>query len=723
MPFLKSQYPAKSNNYSTYEYTCNHQAQKIQTSISTNRTFSYLYTYDSKGRPDEYTYPSGLTIKNEYNATNGTLKKVIDKSTNTAIYEPGTYNARGQMLHYAMNNKSLYTTLGYNDFGLPTYRMTGKFYPTANDIQYLETNFNNQTGNLNWRKDHSRSLTENFTYDAVHKNRLATWQVQGQQQYGITYNHANGNIITKTDFTSPGNPYTYGLNAGPHAVTGVNAPLLMPAEAQQEISYNSFNKASYINHNYQRRELFLHYGPDEQRIKTEYKINGQTTLTRYFPGGGLEVEVDANGQERWLHYLPGGGLYVCDKNFNKTGMYYVLTDYLGSWHKVISETGTTIEEYSFDPWGRRRNPANWTYTGVPASFTFNRGYTGHEMLDAFNLINMNGRMYDPVMGRMLSPDNYVSSASSTQAFNRYSYALNNPLVITDPTGDHPAIIAAIAYSAIMSGLMSAQNGDGFMQGFSTGMATGMVSFGVGAAIGPVMQGVGALPGLVNAGINSSVAGFITYGLDAIVNNSPFNWKGWAINVGTAMAFGAVDGGFEAYSEDNLNVWTGKPINVGRTKFSLINNKPVNQSDLYYLDKEGNAIHITQYYNQLARELAPELYRDVYYRKGGIVDQFTFDLDLELNSLPGEEVTIKIPQGIKPKGAIGIETGQYYWLEDMEVKFTTSTGYSKVVTEGPSNFTLPSKNVKFITAEINGTGINDGAINSPNSFRVIVRRHR
>jgi hypothetical protein len=231
------------------------------------------------------------------------------------------------MMHFAMNNKSIFTTFGYDDFGLPTNRMTGNYHPSSTNIQYLETNFDPSTGNLNWRKDLNRSLTEDFTSDAVHKNRLATWQVQGQQQYGTTYNDANGNILTKTDFTSPGQPYSYGLNAGPHAVTGVVSPLLVPAEAEQEIRYNSFNKASYINHNYQRRELFLHYGPDEQRIKTEYKINGQTTLTRYFPGGGLEVEVDANGRERWLHYLPGGGLYVCDENFDKMGMYIVTTRY------------------------------------------------------------------------------------------------------------------------------------------------------------------------------------------------------------------------------------------------------------------------------------------------------------------------------------------------------------------------------------------------------------
>ncbi len=63
-----------------------------------------------------------------------------------------------------------------------------------------------------------------------------------------------------------------------------------------------------------------------------------------------------------------------------------------------------------------------------------RGFTGHEHLYAFNLINMNGRMYDPITGRMLSPDNYIQAPDLSQSFNRYSYCFNNPLRYTDPTG-------------------------------------------------------------------------------------------------------------------------------------------------------------------------------------------------------------------------------------------------------------------------------------------------
>ena len=67
---------------------------------------------------------------------------------------------------------------------------------------------------------------------------------------------------------------------------------------------------------------------------------------------------------------------------------------------------------------------NWLY----------RGYTGHEHLKEFDLINMNGRMYDPVLARFLSPDKLLQNPSNTQNYNGYSYVLNNPLKYTDPSG-------------------------------------------------------------------------------------------------------------------------------------------------------------------------------------------------------------------------------------------------------------------------------------------------
>jgi len=75
------------------------------------------------------------------------------------------------------------------------------------------------------------------------------------------------------------------------------------------------------------------------------------------------------------------------------------------------------------------------YNPCPSAAWLIRGYTGHEMLPQFGLINMNARLYDPIVGRMLSPDNYVQAPSYSQSYNRFSYVFNNPLKYTDPTGN------------------------------------------------------------------------------------------------------------------------------------------------------------------------------------------------------------------------------------------------------------------------------------------------
>ena len=88
---------------------------------------------------------------------------------------------------------------------------------------------------------------------------------------------------------------------------------------------------------------------------------------------------------------------------------------------------------SLDAWGRRRNPDGFGYDNVPIPM-FDRGFTLHEHYDDFGLINMNGRLYDPAVGRMLSPDIVIQQEHNSQAYNRYSYCFNNPLRFTDPSG-------------------------------------------------------------------------------------------------------------------------------------------------------------------------------------------------------------------------------------------------------------------------------------------------
>ena len=118
-------------------------------------------------------------------------------------------------------------------------------------------------------------------------------------------------------------------------------------------------------------------------------------------------------------------------------VYYLCGDYLGNITHIVNSSGVVKQELSYDVWGRLRNPVNQALYAVgtePVLF-LGRGYTGHEHLTAFGLINMNARLYDPVIGRFLSPDPRLQNPYSSQNYNRYSYCLNNPLVYTDPNGE------------------------------------------------------------------------------------------------------------------------------------------------------------------------------------------------------------------------------------------------------------------------------------------------
>jgi RHS repeat-associated protein len=55
-------------------------------------------------------------------------------------------------------------------------------------------------------------------------------------------------------------------------------------------------------------------------------------------------------------------------------------------------------------------------------------------MDAFGIINMNGRVYDPMTAVFFSPDPFIQSPENWLNYNRYGYCLNNPLKYTDPSG-------------------------------------------------------------------------------------------------------------------------------------------------------------------------------------------------------------------------------------------------------------------------------------------------
>ncbi len=163
---------------------------------------------------------------------------------------------------------------------------------------------------------------------------------------------------------------------------------------------------------------------------------------------------------------PGGVCAIQVEQGTTKQIYYPYYDQLGSILTVTDKYGAVVGEQNFDAWGRRRNANTWSCNSLntlPGWLT--RGFTGHEMLENFNLINMNGRMYDPILGRMLSVDPVLQNDKSTQAYNKYSYCLNNPLKYTDPSGY--TSVASVGSKALNTFWGSSGPGGAFVSGMSS----------------------------------------------------------------------------------------------------------------------------------------------------------------------------------------------------------------------------------------------------------------
>lgn len=517
-----------ANNNTQYEYNNRGLLQKVTETID-NIAHVTQYTYNVYGDVLTTTYPSGLVVTNTYTA-NGYLETIA--GAGATLYTTSSMNGQGQVTAY---NKGKTATQQQGKNSTITYvngYVTAYTTPSVQDYQLV---WDYQKGNLTSRKDARASVnkTETFLYDNL--NRLTSAKVGTGSAFTATY-ASNGNISSKTDL---GN-YTY-TNSKFNAVTGFDNVTKAVSISQQDITYTAFNQpATIAESNYL---LTYTYGADYNRIKSELKLGSSTVQnTRYYFAGGFEKDVTGT-TTRYLQYIagPAGLVAIVESNGAVHTPHYTYTDHLGSILTVTNSTFSTIEaEQSFDAWGRRRNTTSWALEptqikSLPVWLI--RGYTGHEHLDKFGLINMNGRLYDPATGRMLSPDNYIQDPHGTQSYNRYSYAHNNPLVYTDPDGNNPIVSMVIGavIGGIVNGAMYDIQGKNFFQGFWRGAIAGAV-----AGLTGYYAPIGAAGGLAYG----AASGALTGGIGAALNGTDF-WKGVGLGAATGAVFGGIFGGIEA----------------------------------------------------------------------------------------------------------------------------------------------------------------------------------
>ncbi|WP_082551965.1 RHS repeat domain-containing protein [Massilia sp. Root351] len=196
-----------------------------------------------------------------------------------------------------------------------------------------------------------------------------------------------------------------------------------------EVTWTSFDMPKTIKRN-GKSSAFV-YGSEHQRT-VQSRSDGTTVIY----AGAQEVEtvtLDGKLSTTVKTYWPFGvGVEI--EQAAQTKLYWTHTDRLGSVVAMTRLDGTLAEKLAYDAWGKRRMLTNQATPDSVSGEVDNKGYTGHEMLDQLDLVHMNGRVYDPFVAQFLSGDLLIADPSNGQNYNRYSYVLNNPTNLVDPTG-------------------------------------------------------------------------------------------------------------------------------------------------------------------------------------------------------------------------------------------------------------------------------------------------
>jgi RHS repeat-associated protein len=413
-------------------------------------THQFDFVYNSIGELDTLTYPTSVgsnrfQLKYEYG--NGYLNSIRDFTgglNGTQFWGLNLMNARGQPTGEVYRDATLpmQTTFKALTGEIDTRTFGTVAAPTS--VQNLAYTWD-LAGNFKTRTDlRQAGIHETANYDAL--NRL-TQVTDGPAGTLNVFYDAIGNVTSRSDInnnstwvydTTKKNAvrtagtinYNYDANGNMTSRNGVTQ------------TWNSANlPATLATSSFSTQ---FSYAPDRSRWKqvATYSSGTETTL---FIGGLLEKHTSGSSPTNWKHLIatPSGEVQYVRRSDTTTETYYIPSDHLGGADAVLNSAGAVLVRTSFDAWGARRDD-DWA--GAPSSTelqqianTTRHGFTGHGMLDNVGLIHMNGRVYDPAIGRFMSADPFVPTVG-TQGLNRYAYTLNSPLSYTDPSGFVPAFM-------------------------------------------------------------------------------------------------------------------------------------------------------------------------------------------------------------------------------------------------------------------------------------------
>lgn len=510
--------------------------QKVHAGI-TNEHFSVSTGYDVFGRIRDITYPSGFAVVQKYDAA-GFLKTIQRSTDEKSVFEVKEMNARLQVEKALYGNGLLSCRDYYQATGYLKSIVTGDALETSGQLVQSFGYGWNSVGNLIWREKNpgGQNLREDFIYDGL--NRLTDVNLNnGQVLTHIGYDPL-GRIVSKTS-SDPlyhvASNFYYEDPSNPFAVTRIDhQPVTISAEGQT-IDYTPFDKVKQITQGNKTLQIIY----DHAHNKLVQDFSGTDTSIRKIYFGDLYEKVFENGKVREVHYIRSGeGLVAVYTRDSLTGdtFRYVHTDHLGSIQCLTNENGDMVSEFSYDAWGSRRDPDTWMlYSQYPQQI-MDRGFTGHMHLDAFSLVDMSGRMYDPVLGCFLSPDPARGLPSHTQEFNPYAYCMNNPLSLVDPSGYSWLSDAWKSLGGTLIGITVSV----LTMGTLTPVVAGILGGFTGGFAGSLING-GDFNDAFQAGFIGGVIGGVTAGFAHGIGETFVNTESLFAQVAKIVTHGAVGG--------------------------------------------------------------------------------------------------------------------------------------------------------------------------------------
>lgn len=212
----------------------------------------------------------------------------------------------------------------------------------------------------------------------------------------------------------------------------------MTSDGTRCFEYNEANQMSKVKNCADNKTIaeYIYDYSGKRLVKKEYE-NGVLKQTIYSPTDEYETKKIEGGATENTVYYKAHTEVIAKKNPDGSINYYH-NDHLGSTTVLTDQAGNIIEKSAYEPYGEVKQG------GTKSKY----GYTGQEKDSETGLSYYDARYYDPHLQRFIQPDTLLPDVYDPQQLNRYTYANNNPLKYTDPTGHCPICVASLITGGI-----------------------------------------------------------------------------------------------------------------------------------------------------------------------------------------------------------------------------------------------------------------------------------